>query len=147
MGRWVFVGAYCVWNDLLGINVFWKLNQIHHDTKNLKQDWMFCEVSFVSALRQLQCQNYEGWVSPFCWRQVQEPLQDFQMRTTRGGRFFLMDESWRQQTGILSNAVTLNLRHGGVQVAESSVEVLKQADIIFKVNEPLLDEVGQKRSG
>eukprot|EP00434_Breviolum_minutum_P035833 symbB.v1.2.031733.t1/scaffold3717.1/size51512/3 len=32
-------------------------------------------------------------------------------------------------------------RHGGVQVAESSVEVLKQADIIFKVNEPLLDEV------
>ena len=104
--------------------------------------WMFCEVSFVSALRQLQCQNYEGWVSPFCWRQVQEPLQDFQMRTTRGGRFF-----WRQQTGILSNAVTLNLRHGGVQVAESSVEVLKQADIIFKVNEPLLDEVGQKRSG
>ena len=58
------------------------------------------------------------------------------------GSFF-----WRQQTGILSNAVTLNLRHGGVQVAESSVEVLKQADIIFKVNEPLLDEVGQKRSG
>eukprot|EP00439_Symbiodinium_sp_Y106_P082080 s392_g21.t1 len=32
-------------------------------------------------------------------------------------------------------------RHGGVQVAESSVEVLKQADIIFKVTEPLLDEV------
>jgi len=32
-------------------------------------------------------------------------------------------------------------RHGGVQVAESSVEVLKQADIIFKVSEPLLDEV------
>jgi len=37
LGRWVFVGAYCVWNDLLGINVFWKLNQIHH-TKNLKQE-------------------------------------------------------------------------------------------------------------
>ena len=32
-------------------------------------------------------------------------------------------------------------RHGGVQVAESSVEVLKQADVIFKVSEPLLDEV------
>lgn len=32
-------------------------------------------------------------------------------------------------------------RYGGVQVAESSVEVLKQADIIFKVSEPLLDEV------
>ena len=28
-----------------------------------------------------------------------------------------------------------------MQVAESSVEVLKQADIIFKVTEPLLDEV------
>lgn len=52
--------------------------------------WMFCEVSFVLALRQLRCQNYEGWVSPFCWRQVQEPLQDFQMRTTRGGRFFFV---------------------------------------------------------
>lgn len=56
--------------------------------------WMFCKVSFVSALRQLQCQNYEGWVSPFCWRQVQEPLQDFQMRTTRGGRFFLEAADW-----------------------------------------------------
>lgn len=30
---------------------------------------------------------------------------------------------------------------GGVQVAESAVEVLKQADVILKVNEPLLDEV------
>eukprot|EP00440_Ansanella_granifera_P051488 gb/GFBE01055821.1/.p1 GENE.gb/GFBE01055821.1/~~gb/GFBE01055821.1/.p1 ORF type:complete len:1274 (+),score=357.35 gb/GFBE01055821.1/:1-3822(+) len=32
-------------------------------------------------------------------------------------------------------------KHGGVQVAESAVEVLKQADIVFKVSEPLLNEV------
>ena len=61
--------------------------------------------------------------------------------------FSFRDFSWRQPTGMCQMPLTLNLRHGGVQVAESSVEVLKQADIIFKVNEPLLDEVGQKRSG
>jgi NAD(P) transhydrogenase len=33
------------------------------------------------------------------------------------------------------------LKCGGIQVAESAVEVLKQADVILKVNEPLLDEV------
>jgi len=33
------------------------------------------------------------------------------------------------------------LQYGGVEVAESSEEVLKQADIVFKVSEPLLDEV------
>jgi len=33
------------------------------------------------------------------------------------------------------------VRHGGVQVAESAVEVLQQADVILKVSEPLLDEV------
>ena len=61
--------------------------------------------------------------------------------------FSFRDFNWRQPTGMCQMPLTLNLRHGGVQVAESSVEVLKQADIIFKVNEPLLDEVGQKRSG
>lgn len=30
---------------------------------------------------------------------------------------------------------------GGVKIAESAVEVLKQADVVLKVNEPLLDEV------
>mmetsp|Transcript_113929 Transcript_113929/g.207640 ORF Transcript_113929/g.207640 Transcript_113929/m.207640 type:complete len:827 (+) Transcript_113929:3-2483(+) len=30
---------------------------------------------------------------------------------------------------------------GGVQIAESAMEVLQQADIVLKVNEPLLDEV------
>eukprot|EP00931_Biecheleriopsis_adriatica_P117063 TRINITY_DN92616_c0_g1_i1.p1 TRINITY_DN92616_c0_g1~~TRINITY_DN92616_c0_g1_i1.p1 ORF type:complete len:1276 (+),score=300.00 TRINITY_DN92616_c0_g1_i1:43-3828(+) len=33
------------------------------------------------------------------------------------------------------------VKHGGVQVAESAEEVLKQADIVFKVGEPLLNEV------
>jgi len=33
------------------------------------------------------------------------------------------------------------IRFGGVQVAESAVEVLQQADVVLKVNEPSLDEV------
>lgn len=32
-------------------------------------------------------------------------------------------------------------RHGGVEVAESSLDVLKQADIVFRVSEPFLDEI------
>jgi len=33
------------------------------------------------------------------------------------------------------------LKHGGIQIGESAEEVVKQADVILKVNEPLLDEV------
>jgi NAD(P) transhydrogenase len=33
------------------------------------------------------------------------------------------------------------LRQGGVQVAESAEEVLQQADVVLKVNEPLLEEI------
>mmetsp|Transcript_55285 Transcript_55285/g.103884 ORF Transcript_55285/g.103884 Transcript_55285/m.103884 type:complete len:1383 (-) Transcript_55285:63-4211(-) len=33
------------------------------------------------------------------------------------------------------------VQQGGVQVAESATEVLQQADVVLKVNEPLLDEV------
>ena len=65
------------------------------------------------------------------------------MRYTSGGkRNTSQSWMWWLSTAIHRSASrACHRRQGGVQVAESSEEVLKQADIIFKVSQPLLDEV------
>lgn len=60
------------------------------------------------------------------------------LKLRRMGFSILLETSAGASAGFSDEDYT---RQGGVQVAESSEEVLKQADIIFKVSQPLLDEV------